>query len=157
MPVQATRASDCAADPALLHDWLMLGSITLDGLPKNVRVARRFVVRTVGDHPRADAALLLTSELVTNAVQHSRSQGRSRAVVVVAVRSRAGLLITVTDHGSDSTVPVVRNDPESERGNGLLLVSSLADAWGCLHGETTTTVWFSLCSNSPGIGLSFIG
>src|SRR5690242_9890192 len=74
MPAEATHISDAAAEPALLPHWLILGRVLLPGRPEYVREARKFVARAIGaDHPRADAALLLTSELVTNAVTHSRS------------------------------------------------------------------------------------
>jgi anti-sigma regulatory factor (Ser/Thr protein kinase) len=153
MPLEATRTSDPAADPALLPRWMMLGSMTLPGRPEHVREARTLVARTLGDDPRADSALLLTSEVVTNAVVHSRSRLPGGTVAVVAAVSAAGLIITVTDNGSDSGVPAVRNSPGTDdHGNGLLLVESLADEWGFLRDDQSTTVWFRLSADGSPLG-----
>ncbi|HUZ54764.1 MAG TPA: ATP-binding protein [Streptosporangiaceae bacterium] len=146
MPAEATDTSDRIADPALLPHWLILGSATLPGRAAYVREARRLVASAIGaDHPRADAALLLTSELVTNAVTHSRSRRPDGTVDVVVATGIHGLVVAVTDNGSDSNVPVIRNSPGAESGNGLLLVETLADAWGYRHGQGRTMVWFRLC------------
>lgn len=150
MPAEATHTGDPVADPALLPPWLILGSVTLPGRPEYVREARKFVARTIGaDHPRADTAALLTSELVTNAVTHSRSRLPGGTVEVVVATNVSGQLVKVADNGSDSDVPVIRNSPVSESGNGLLLVETLADAWGYLRGPRRTLVWFKLCSPGP--------
>ena len=145
MPAEATDTSDRIADPALLPHWLILGSATLPGRPAYVREARRLVATAVGaGHPRADAALLLTSELVTNAVTHSRSRRPGGTVDVIVATGFYGLLVAVTDDGSDSDVPVIRNSPGAESGNGLLLVETLADGWGYRHALGRTMVWFRL-------------
>jgi anti-sigma regulatory factor (Ser/Thr protein kinase) len=149
MPAEATRVSDPAADPALLPAWLMLGSMTLPGRPEHVRDARGFVARAVGDDPRADTALLLTSELVTNAIVHSRSRRAGGTVAVVVAKNAAGLLVTVTDNGSESGVPVAAGQAGDEHGNGLVLVETLADSWGCLRSDSRTTVWFRLGAGQP--------
>ena len=148
MAAEATRTSDPAADPVLPPHWLILGSVTLLGRPEHVRAARQFVARIVGhDHPKADAAALLTSELVTNAVTHSRSRLPGGTIELVVSTNSAGLLISVTDNGSDSKVPTIRASPSGEGGNGLLLVENIADVWGYLHDSARTLVWFRLCSH----------
>ena len=153
MPAEVTRASKQVTDPALLTHWLVLGSVTLPGQPQQVSAARKFVARTIGGyHPQADTALLLTSELVTNAVTHSRSGLPGGTVDVVVAARPAGLLISVTDDGSADQVPVLSSKPEAENGNGLLLVASLADAWGHCDESGRTMVWFRLarCTPEPG-------
>lgn len=148
MPAEATHISDAAADPVLRPYWLILGSLMLLGRAEYVREARQFVARTIGaDHPRADTALLLTSELVTNAVTHSKSRLPGGTIELVVAARAAGLLISVTDNGSDATVPTIGNKPGGEEGNGLLLVESLADAWGYLRDPARTVVWFRLCTH----------
>jgi anti-sigma regulatory factor (Ser/Thr protein kinase) len=145
MPAEATHISDPAADPALLPCWLILGSLMLLGRPEHVREARQFVARTIGtDHPSADTALLLTSELVTNAVTHSKSRLPGGTIELIVAARTTGLLISVTDNGSDDTAPTIGNNPGRESGNGLLLVESLADAWGYLRDPARTVVWFRL-------------
>ena len=134
MPAEATDTSDRIADPALLPHWLILGRATLPGQPACVREARRLVAAAVGvGHPRADTAILLTSELVTNAVTHSRSRRPDGTVDLMVATGIYGLLVAVTDDGSDAGAPVIRNSPGAESGNGLLLVETLADGWGFRH------------------------
>ncbi len=147
MPAEATHLSDPVADPALLTHWLVLGRVTLPGDPQHVRSARTFVARTMGaDHPRADEALLLTSELVTNAVTHSRSRLPGGMVKVVVATKASSLLISVTADGSDSTEPAITGIAGGEHGNGLLLTASIADLWGYLRNPQRTMVWFKLCA-----------
>jgi len=153
MAAEATRTSDPAADPALLRHWLILGRVTLLGRPEHVRAARQFVTRIIGhDHPKADAAILLTSELVTNAVMHSRSRLPGGTVELVVSTHSSGLLITVADDGSDSKVPTIGVSPSGEGGNGLLLVEHLADVWGYLHDSARTLVWFRLGTHEARYG-----
>ena len=145
MPVEATRDSHPAADPALLVTWLILGSLTLPGRPEHVSAARRFVAREIGDdHPRADAALLLTSELATNAVVHSRSRLPGGTVTVAVARNASSVLVTVTDDGAEAGHPVLAPCQEGEHGNGLLLVESMAECWGYQQEAGHTVVWFTL-------------
>lgn len=156
MPAKTARAREPAADPALLTHWLTLGSATVPGRPQDVRTARRFVAAMIGaSHPHAETALLLTSELVANAVTHSRS-GLPGGMVDVAVAVRGpALLISVTDDGSPSSLPAVsaraggQDSVAEEHGNGLILVASLADAWGYQSAGCRTMVWFMLAF--PGI------
>lgn len=145
MPAEATHISDAAAEPALLPHWLILGRVMLPGRPEYVREARKFVARAIGaDHPRADTALLLTSELVTNAVTHSKSGLPDGTIELIVAAKVASLLISVTDNGAEATVPTIGNNPGGENGSGLVLVESLADAWGYLCEPARTVVWFSL-------------
>src|ERR1700728_92272 len=54
----------------------VLGSLTIPGRPEQVSLARAFVARTLGTNQTgadADAATLLTSEIVTNAILHTKS------------------------------------------------------------------------------------
>lgn len=149
MPAEATRASDPATGPALLPGWMVLGILTLPGRPEHVREARQFVARSIDDdYPRADTALLLTSELVTNAVIHSRSRLPGGTVTVVVARKLASLVVTVTDGGSNLTAPEIRSRSGGSSGHGLLLVQTLADVWGYVDDEACTVVWFQLSDES---------
>ncbi len=92
-----------------------------------------------------DVAVLLTSELVTNAVMHSNSRGAGGTVtVVIAEISVRRLRIEVTDCGTNRSAPVVKGKVLSDDGHGLLLVQNLADNWGYLRHALGTTVWFTL-------------
>jgi anti-sigma regulatory factor (Ser/Thr protein kinase) len=150
----AAPVADAATSPALLDNWLLLGSLTVPGRPEYVRIARRFVARAIGDdYPRADTALLLASELMTNAVLHSKSRLPGGRVTVVVAREPDEVLVVVADDGAIGRVPmllrVAMQDGEAvENGNGLVLVASLADRWGCHPDAHGTTAWFRLCPPS---------
>lgn len=92
----------------------------------------------------AETAVLLLSELVTNAVRHSHVRGRHievRCLVVGGVTLR----VEVSDAGDG--LPVLRTAAEEdESGRGLALVAALAADWGVqprLHG-IGKTVWCEL-------------
>ena len=119
------------------------GSLTIDALPKNVRRARAFVAEVLGpDHPCAEVAVLLCSELVTNAVLHSHSGRAGGTVTVVVADLKASVQVQVIDEGSASSIPVVRADNYAADGHGLFLVQNLAEQWGYECDEAATTVWF---------------
>ena len=127
-------------------------SLTIAAVPGNVRRARAFVAEVLGPgHPCADTAVLLCSELVTNAVLHSNSRwpGGTVTVTVADLTSTdpdtAGpVRIEVIDEGSASSIPVVKADSYAPDGHGLFLVENLAQQWGYESGDAGTTVWFRL-------------
>jgi serine/threonine-protein kinase RsbW len=124
----------------------ILGSLTVPGRPDQVAAARAFVTRTLGRHrigADTDAAALLTSEIVTNAIQHTRSGGDGGTVTVVMLGAPDGVLVQVMDDGSPGT-PVVKGDLYAAEGHGLFLVQHLAAQWGYLRDAAGTTVWFLL-------------
>ena len=128
----------------------VLGSLTIPGRPEHVREARAFVTKALGElHPALDNAILLTSELVTNAVTHSRSRCPGGSVSVVILESAGGLRVEVADEGSDLSCPIVRGDVYASDGHGLFLVQTLSDQWGYLRSDSGTTVWFWLAPASP--------
>ncbi len=92
-------------------------------------------------------ALLLTSELVTNAVVHPRVD-HGAAVGLRIFKYEDGIRVEVTDHGTgfDPADPPPTDDPSG--GRGLLVVDHSATRWGA--GPTSSdegrrfTVWFEL-------------
>jgi anti-sigma regulatory factor (Ser/Thr protein kinase) len=147
MAPTATRASDATEDLATMAGAAVMGSLTIPGRPEHVREARAFIAKALGElHPSLDNAVLLTSELVTNAVTHSSSRCVGGVVSVLIMESSGGLRIEVADQGSDLSSPVVRGDVFASDGHGLFLVQTLADQWGYLRDNSGTTVWFWLRS-----------
>jgi anti-sigma regulatory factor (Ser/Thr protein kinase) len=145
MASAAIRASDATEDLAFMAGAAVLGALTIPGRPEHVREARAFVAKALGElHPCLDSAVLLTSELVTNAIVHSSSRCAGGTVSVVIMESSGGLRIEVGDEGSDLNAPVVRGDVYASDGHGLFLVQTLADQWGYLRDDKGTTVWFWL-------------
>ena len=139
------RVSNATEDPAMMAGPAVLGSLTIPGRPEHVREARAFVAKALGElHPGRDNAVLLTSELVTNAVMHSSSRCQGGTVTVVVAEFDDGVRIEVADAGSDLSAPVVRGDIYASDGHGLFLVQTLADQWGYVRDNSGTTVWFWL-------------
>ena len=115
----------------------------LDAHPEQVAHARHLVSEYLGEGAdvRVDReiAILLVSELVTNAVLHGVSPFELRAV-----QSRTGLRVEVRDHNG-STAPVLRlGDGLAESGRGLQLVDTLADRWGWSEDGGSKVVWFEI-------------
>jgi phosphoserine phosphatase RsbU/P len=115
-------------------------------LPAELRSpgAARSIVRAVtteGDLTEVlDEALLLTTELVTNAVVHAATQ-----VTVEVTADAAGLTITVLDELPGPLLPNTDGDrAEDERGRGLLLVNGMSQRWGTVHHPGGKGVWFHL-------------
>jgi anti-sigma regulatory factor (Ser/Thr protein kinase) len=124
----------------------VLGSLTILGHPSQVATARAFVIRTLGATQLkvdSDAATLLTSEIVTNAILHTKSGVDGGSVTIVIIGVPHGVLVEVIDDGS-AGVPIVKGDLYAAEGHGLFLVQQLASQWGYLRDPAGTTVWFHL-------------
>jgi anti-sigma regulatory factor (Ser/Thr protein kinase) len=119
------------------------------GRPDQVAHARRFVVRVLKGCPVADDARLCVSELVSNAIRHTRT-GQGGKFQVVVWRGQASACVAVLDDGSATTPAPASARPGSleESGHGLLAVQTLAAWWGhhtYRDGSTRgTAVWFRL-------------
>jgi anti-sigma regulatory factor (Ser/Thr protein kinase) len=114
------------------------------GREDQVAEARRFVSDVIGDVPVRDEAVLLVSELSTNALVHTASGSGGKFEVTVGLRRRS-VRVEVSDGGSASGTPAVRPpDALSEDGRGLGLVEVMADRWGCAGDEHGRTVFFEL-------------
>jgi anti-sigma regulatory factor (Ser/Thr protein kinase) len=131
----------------------VLGSLTIEGHPSQVSAARTFVSRTLtASHLKvdSDAATLLTSEIVTNAILHTKS-GADGSVTIVVISVPHGVLVEVIDEGS-AGVPIVKGDLYAAEGHGMFLVQQLAAQWGYLRDPAGTTVWFHLPTpDGPGL------
>ncbi|WP_331725082.1 ATP-binding protein (plasmid) [Streptomyces jietaisiensis] len=106
---------------------------------------------TADDDDTATASLLI-AELTANAAVHGRVRGRDARLALTLTPTT--LRIEVTDARGDR--PPVRpseTDADGESGRGLLLVTSLADAWGCEpHHPGGKTVWAECGRRGAGAG-----
>ena len=119
------------------------------GREDQVRCARDFVRRVVGPGCSAlDEAVLLTSELCTNALQHTEC-GAGGTFEVTAFRAPGCARIEVRDEGSRSRPAAKECDPLSEDGRGLEIVRLLACRWGQGGDEYGHCVFFELRCNCP--------
>jgi anti-sigma regulatory factor (Ser/Thr protein kinase) len=105
----------------------------LPAIPESVRIARFHIRAALGycDLDRfADDAAIITSELVTNAVQHARCDVTETVRITLARASGSeAVIIAVSD--SSPHGPAIREAPAgSERGLGLQIVDSLSARWG---------------------------
>jgi hypothetical protein len=127
-------------DPAVTDD----DSVTLTNGSLAPARARAWVSERAGglDSAFMDDALLIASELVTNAVRHGSPQ------IVLSVREvPGGLRIEVGDEGSTVPVPTTRApDTEQLTGRGLLIVAATSHDWGIApHPDRPgKTVWAEL-------------
>ncbi len=123
-------------------------SLRLDPAPRLVRAARDFVREHTPPLPAetVDVVLLLTSELVTNAVIHARTALEVRVVV-----SERSVLVTV--HDLDLIRPSQQPYADREGGWGLSLVNALSEQSAVeQHPEGGKTAWFRvLRGDSPSI------
>ena len=86
-----------------------------------------------------DVAVLLTSELVTNAIRHEAGQ-----TITLAITCSCGQL-RVDVHDSSYSWPVVLEAPaDAEAGRGLMLVATLSDEWGFYRTPAGKAVYFTL-------------
>ena len=108
-------------------------AFVLPGTPESVRTARFRVRAALSFHgldDYAEDAVIITSELVTNAVKHVRCDGTETIGVTLA---RAWNPSTVTVVVSDSSLDGPwRCDPptDGEQGRGPRIVEALSAHWG---------------------------
>jgi anti-sigma regulatory factor (Ser/Thr protein kinase) len=114
--------------------------------PEQVKAARNFVAELLGDdHPLRDDAMLLTSEVATNAVEHPTGllNGQQEFLISASFVPH-GVMISIHDPGS-ATIPHPRSSGSNATGGrGLAIVNSLATRWGFHRDSTGTVIWFLL-------------
>lgn len=117
-----------------------------EGAPESVRRARRMALGVLaGAGTSGDDAVLLLSELATNAVIHAASRFR------VTIRRRDDRLRVEVADGSRAVARRQRFSSTSGTGRGLALVDDIADRWGVDEREDGKTVWFELAVRPAGI------
>jgi len=125
-----------------------MGMLTIPGDPAHLHETREFVANAVeyATHD-VDTAVLLTSELVTNSLQHSNSRHPGGTVTISVLAIPDGVVIEVIDDGG-ATVPAATaqaGEPDLlEGGRGLRLVEQLATRWSYHCDAAGTATWFEL-------------
>lgn len=118
-------------------------SFPLPAAPASTPAARSIVRSTLpgtGYADHVEAAELLVSELVTNALLHGGTD-----IWLRLFSSPAMLRVEVSDDGdAQPRLPDHDPNPEQDSGRGLFIVAHLASRWGVEHGPGATVAWFEL-------------
>ncbi|MFI7275845.1 SpoIIE family protein phosphatase [Streptomyces sp. NPDC049879] len=133
---------------------------TFEPVGRSVATARGFVRDTLqgwGLTDLTEDAVVLTSELVTNAVVHAGT-----AADVRCLRDKDGVRIEVVDRHPERELPLAevsrnRLDLNSEGGRGLLLCAALASHWGVDYTTSEKRVWFRLDQAATPVGTRSAG
>ncbi len=136
--------------------------IRLAKRPAAAGAARRYVDAAITEWQLAvdtSVAVLLTSELVTNAIRYETGPH------VTLVMSGLNQRFRVEVHDTSAAIPVLmpmKAPAEPETGRGLLLVERLADDWGSYPTPAGKAVYFMLrytrrqSQPQPGINASHV-
>ncbi|EGX61234.1 regulatory protein [Streptomyces zinciresistens K42] len=133
---------------------------SFDPVGRSVASARSFVRDTLqgwGFADIVDDAVVLTSELVTNAVVHAGTSAD-----VLCLRGDEGVRIEVADRYPEREIPlqgspVNMGSPDREGGRGLQLCAALAGRWGVEYTPTHKQVWFHLALPERPVGTRAAG
>jgi anti-sigma regulatory factor (Ser/Thr protein kinase) len=121
------------------------GTRRFPGRPEQVRAARRFVAAPLAAWPATqEAALLLVSEVVTNAILHSASGDEGGGVEVHYALDDQEVYVGVVDAGGAAHPRRHGEYLEGASGRGLALVAALASGWGVHDHQAGRVVWFRL-------------
>lgn len=120
--------------------------VHLPGEAASVPAARHFVRGALtgwGQEARLDDAVLVLSELITNAVLHAHGD----VVARVSVAADGSVQLEVLD--SSGRLPRVRGyGDESTTGRGLRMVADLSEDWGVEPSDGGKRVWARLLPGS---------
>jgi hypothetical protein len=146
----ALLAIRCPGAPQLLargsledeSEWLL--ELELAGGPLAPSAARRALATAVGERVSEQAcehAVLIVSELVTNAIRHGGATGEADTVLLHAALRGGVVRIEVTDPGPGFEPG--GHGPRHDGGYGLGLLDRLTTSWG-VSGAAPVTVWVEL-------------
>lgn len=143
MPVHGGGNGDAVGRPEKRGLYEVEVTRRFPALATSPRAARQFVRGVLDARPDDETHLLasvLTSELVTNAVVHARTDLDVRVAV-----APDELRVEVSD--GSPLVPAPRQvADDANSGRGLHLVDRLARSWGVEPAAAGKTVWFTLDS-----------
>lgn len=137
------NARDAAHDAGTPHHLL------IEGVPEQVSAARAFIRQVLGSgHPGIEVVTLLTSELVTNSVEHSDSRLPGGKVAITLRAGADRVRVEVADAGGPAVPTLCRDNILDEGGRGLRLVHACSLAWNYHRTADGTVTWFG-CAAEP--------
>ena len=141
-PDTATAVAHLDERPELVRGWWRF---TVD--PQAPGAARGHVRRVCHrwavDEEAREAAEIVVTELVTNAVEHAAS-----ASVVEVERREHSLRLTVRDFDLAPLPEAHLPEPTSPRGRGLAMVAAVSSAWGVESHRDGKTVWSEMTTTA---------
>lgn len=141
-PDTATAVAHLDERPELVRGWWQF---TVDArAPGTARNhVRRVCHRWAVDEEAREAAEIVVTELVTNAVEHAAS-----ASVVEVERREYSLRLTVRDFDLAPLPEAHLPSPTSPRGRGLAMVAAVSSAWGVESHRDGKTVWSEMMTTA---------
>ncbi len=122
-------------------------AFVLPSIPESVPIARFHVRAALGFHGLgecADDAAIITSELVTNAVQHVCDNG-TKTIEVTLTHALSPAAVTILVSDSSPQGPVRRDTSAgNEQGRGLQIVEALSAHWGWHQQEGGKAIFATL-------------
>jgi serine/threonine-protein kinase RsbW len=149
-----TDRGDVMAEPPKPSSFIAWWTRHFRGDKDQVVAVRHWLEDLLPECPARADLLLLTSELCTNAIVHSRS-GEAGGQFSVDIDWAPELArVVVGDQGSAKSPAIaVRSGdavPLGESGRGLLLVSDIADRWGTASRPSRRWVWADVAWQARG-------
>ncbi|MFE1435975.1 ATP-binding protein [Streptomyces griseoaurantiacus] len=114
------------------------------GLAGEVAHARHFVASLLAERGPVDDAVLIVSELATNAVRHSLSGAADGWFLVIIGFGHDLVRLEVVDQGGPKVPHLCDVTNQEEGGRGLLLIAACAKDWGVKEWPDGRTVWAEL-------------
>lgn len=117
-------------------------TLRLPPVARSSSMSRRFVERALARwelDDLCDVAVLLTSELVTNAIVHAQTE-----VAVTITRDDPRTISVAVSDNSRSEPRPQRHTDDSATGRGLGILDALASSWGVVSDPGGKTVTFTL-------------
>jgi len=121
----------------------VLRSMHVNPDPEAIAAVRAFVQECCADwgiQETSDVAVLLASELATNAVRYAKTP------VIVWLGHRPDRIVLSVEDASRSSATVRDPGAMDEGGRGLLLVDALAERWGERELATGKLVWAEIAT-----------
>ena len=134
---------------------LLSSRIAFTAAPAAVRRARHWIAAQLARTDPAeliDAAVLLVSELVTNAVHASAAAAGSSGgadpgrVELAVARTRDTVRIEVSDSAHGALPAPSDPSADDESGRGLQVITALTRQWGCRSVQRGKVVWCELAA-----------
>lgn len=116
------------------------------GRPEIVPVLRALVGSLLASHPALDDIRLMATEIVGNAIRHTRSGQDEGTLTLTVLDLGHATRVEIIDQGCDASLPHLRDDvkQDSEDGYGLQLVAALAMKWDTAPSGEGTKTWFEV-------------